>query len=132
MISCPTRWHIADIAPQHQKICKTMARMICHTSLLKDDDPRCRGGSNSLRNCSRCELGIPETLRHLVIQCPENEGLKEILFKEIAKVDDSFYERCMNATDQLFFWLLGKPIEGVNIDVMTDIWIIAGYHLCNM
>ena len=100
--------------------------------IIKDDDHRCRGGGNSLRICSRCELGIPETLRHLVMQWPENEDLRETLFKEIAKVDDSFNERCMNATDQVFFWLLGKPIEGVNIDVMTDIWIIAGYHLCNM
>ena len=75
---------------------------------------------------------IPETVRHLVMQCPENERSKEILFIEIVKVDELFNERCANAADQVFFWLLGKPIEGVNIDTMTNIWIVAGYHICNM
>ena len=66
-----TWWHIADIAPQHQMMCETMARLICYTSLLEEDDPkylleeddsrylleeddsRYRGVSNSARNCSR-------------------------------------------------------------------------------
>ena len=127
-----TWWHIADLVPQHQKMCETVARIICHTSLLKDDDPRCRDGSNSLRNCAKCDLEIPETFRHLVMQCPGNERLKEIMFKEIAKVDMVLNERCMNNADQVFFLLLRKPIDGVNVDVMTGIWITAGYHLCNM
>ena len=78
------------------------------------------------------DLAIPETFRHLVMLCSESERLKEIMFIEIAKIDVAFYERCLNEADQVFFWLLGKPIDGVNIDRMTDIWIVAGYHLCNM
>ena len=66
------------------------------------------------------------------MQCPVNERAKEVLFKEITKVDDQFNERSANAADRVFFWLMGKAIEGVDIDTMTNIWIVAGYHICNM
>ena len=95
-----TWWHIADIAPQHQKMCETMARLVCRTNLLKEDDPRYRGTSNSVRNCPRCYLGAPETVWHLVMQCPVNERAKQILFNEILKVDGQFNERCANALDR--------------------------------
>ena len=127
-----TWWHIADIAPQHQKMCETMARLVCRTSLLKEDDPRYRGTSSSTRNCSQCDLSTLETIAHLVMQCPANERAKEILFIEIERVDERFNERCANAPDQVFFWLMGKAIDGVEIDFMTNIWIVAGYHICNM
>ena len=45
------------------------------------------------------------------------------MFNEILKVDDQFNERCANAMGQVFFWLLGKAIEDVDIDDMTNIWI---------
>ena len=66
------------------------------------------------------------------MQCPSNERAKEILFTEIERVDERFNERCANAADQVFFWLMGKAIEGVEIDSMTNISIVSGYHICNM
>ena len=113
-------------------MCEIMARLVCHTSLLKDDDPRYKGGSNSMRNCSRCDLSIPETVKHLVMQCPANESAKKFMFDEIQKADNNFVNRCANAADQVFFWLLGKHIDGVDTDVMANILIIAGYHISKM
>ena len=120
-----TWWHLADNTPQLQKMCEIMARLVCHTSLLKDDDPRYKGGSNSMKNCSRCDLSIPETVKHVIMQCPANERAKEFMFEEIQKADNNFSRRCANATDQVFFWLLGKHMNGVDTDVMSNIWIIA-------
>ena len=127
-----TWWHLADNTPRLQKMCETMARLVCHTSLLKDDDPRCKGGSNSMKNCPECDLSIPETVKHLVMQCPANEGASKFMFDEIQKVDNNFVNRCANDTDQVFFWLLGKHIEGVDVELMANIWIIAGYHISKM
>ena len=127
-----TWWHLADNTPRLQKMCEIMARLVCHTSLLKDDDPRCKGGSNSMKNCSECDLSIPETVKHLVMQCPANEGASKFMFDEIQKVDNNFVNRCANDTDQVFFWLLGKHIEGVDNELMANIWIIAGYHISKM
>ena len=113
-------------------MCEVMARLVCHTSLLKNDDPRYKGGSNSMKNCTRCDLSIPESVKHLVMQCPDNEGAKEFMFEEIQKADNSFARRGAESADQVFLWLLGKHIEGVDRDVMSNIWIIAGHHISRM
>ena len=107
-----TWWHLADNTPRLQRMCEVMARLVCHTSLLKDDDPRYKGGSNSMKNCTRCDLSIPESVKHLVMQCPDNEGAKEFMFEEIQKADNSFARRGAESADQVFLWLLGKHLEG--------------------
>ena len=113
-------------------MCELMARFVCHTSLLKDDDPRYKGGNTSIKNCNMCDFSVPETAKHLVMQCPDNERAKEFMFKEIQKVDHSFVKRCADHPGQVFFWLLGMHIDGVDLDVMSNIWIIAGRHICKM
>ena len=61
-----------------------------------------------MKACSRCDLSIPETVQHLVMQCPENEEAKSCMFDEIQKVECNFKERCAESAGQVLYWLLGK------------------------
>ena len=75
-----------------------------------------------MKNCARCDHSSPENIRHLVMQCPENEKAKEFMFKEILKVDKDFELRCANSADQVLYWLLGKHVRqrrcGCNVKYM--------------
>ena len=134
-----------------------MARLVCHTSLLKDNDPRYKGGSGSTKMCTKCNLSIPETINHLRIQCPDKETAKMCMFNKIQKVDNTFAERCVKDVKitkepkcacltkfrryiiplqkdvlTLLYWLLGKQRENIETDIMTVIWIMAGHHIWQM
>ena len=127
-----TWWNIADHKPHLQKMCETIARLVCHTSLLKDDDPRLIGGRSSMRMCIKCDLSVPETVQHLVMQCSANEEAKACMFDEIQKVACNFKERCAESAGQVLYWLLGKHANDTEMDLMTTIWIIAGHHISRM
>ena len=93
---------MSDNLPQTQGMCKTMSRLICHASRLKDDDFRLARGSHSEKVCTACDLNIKESIKHLVMQCPASEELKADMFKEIIKYDDRFKVLSANNPDQSF------------------------------
>ena len=127
-----TWWHLADNIPHLQGMCESMARLVCHASLLKGDDPRYkREGANS-RMCHGCDLGITETIHHLVMQYPVNEEEKNAMFNEILTFDDKFDERGMAMPGDSFLWLMGKQIKNLDVDTMTKIWIISGHYITYM
>ena len=125
-------WFMADNMHQHQGMCETMARLVCHTSLLKDDDIRLNGGSHSQTMCTNCNLGIRETVQHLVMQCPANEGSRITMFREIEMEVEGFAEACAQTPEQVFLWLLGKQREDCEPKAMISMWTIAGWHICRM
>ena len=127
-----TWWHIADNVPQCQAMCEIMARLICHASQLRDDDPRYKGSSPLQKMCQECDLGVIESVQHLVMQCPANEGYRIEMFNEIIAIDANFDERCNQSPGETYLWLLGKQIERLENDKMCDIWIIAGHYIAKM
>ena len=127
-----TWWHIADNLPQTQSICETMARLICHASRLKEDDFRLAGASHSDKTCTECDHNIRESVKHLVMQCPANERLRIEMFNEIYDHVIQFPALVTNNPDQVFHWLMGKEIVGMEPQGMIQVWIIAGYHICKM
>ena len=127
-----TWWHISDNLPQTQGMCETMSRLMCHTSRLKDDDFRLARGSHSEKVCTACDLNVKELIKHLVMQCPESEELKADMFKEIIKYGNRFKVLSTNNHDQVFHWLMGKIIEGIEPHAMVQIRLIAGYYICKM
>ena len=62
-----TWWWLADKWPEQQKVCETMAQLVCHGSRLKSDDIRYKGASMSTRSCHICELGVVESVVHLAM-----------------------------------------------------------------
>ena len=113
-------------------MCETMAKLVCHASRLKEDDFRLIGSSHSDRVCTECDLNIIESIKHMVMECTSNEGLKADMLNEIAEYDRDFEQLCKDHPEQVFFWLMGKPISDLEPEIMNQIWIIAGYHICNM
>ena len=127
-----TWWHLADNIPYLQGMCENMARLVCHASLLKSDDPRYKRDGAGARMCHECDFGIAETIHHLIMQCPVNEEIRNAMFYEINKIDDRFDERGMISPGDTFLWIMGKQIENVDADTMTRIWITAGHFITRM
>ena len=84
-----TWWWLADKWPEHQKVCETMAQLVCHASRLKSDDIRYKGASMSTRSCHMCELGIVESVVHLVMQCPAFENRRKSKLEAIYQLDNN-------------------------------------------
>ena len=125
-------WFLADNAPLLQGTCETMARLVCHASRLKCDDPRLKKESFSQKICGECTLGITETVYHMVMQCPVNENNRKLMFTEIRLHDIQFDERSASAPGEAFYWLMGKHIPDIEIDNMCKIWAISGRYIANM
>ena len=125
-------WFLADNMHHLQGMCETMSRLVCHTSLLKDDDKRLNVGSHLQTMCTHCNLGVRETIRHLVMQCPNNEDRRIYVLSEIEREVNGFAEACAQALEQVFWWLMGKSAEGVEPKDMIRIWVVAGLHISRM
>ena len=125
-------WFLADNMHHLQGMCETMSRLVCHTSLLKDDDKRLNVGSHLQTMCTHCNLGVRETIRHLVMQCPNNEDRRIYMLSEIEREVNGFEEACAQAPEQVFWWLMGKSAEGVEPKDMIRIWVVAGLHISRM
>ena len=85
-----------------------MARIVCHASQLKYDDPRFEKESFSQTLCHECTLGILESVYHLVMQCLGGENSRIEMFNEIRLIDTSFDEKSRQTPREAFYWLMGK------------------------
>ena len=72
-----------------------MARLVCHTCLLKDDDFRIIGGRNNQKICTDCDQGIIKSVNNLIMQRPVNERIGKQSFNEMYDTNhvlfDMFY-----------------------------------------
>ena len=124
-----TWWHIADNAPYLQGMCETMARLVCHASQLKGDDPRYKKESLMQKICHECNLGTLETIFHVIMQCPANEQNTTQMFNDIKAIDNDFDDRSRQAPGEVFYWIMGKNIPDIDVETMTNIWVTAGMHI---
>ena len=106
--------------------------IVCDTSLLKATDYRLKKKSIGYKMCDRCELGIIENARHLILQCSFYDLERTDMFKEIESVNDTWSTKISNQGYDLMHILLGMLPEGINFDEMKDIWLIAGSHISRM
>ena len=63
-------WILADMFPRKTSMCEIMAALVCDTSILINSDYRIKKKSFSHKICTRCDLGIIEDIRHLLMQRP--------------------------------------------------------------
>ena len=125
-------WLIADNCPSMQRVCETMAKLICRTSLLKADDFRLKDSPVGARLCQNCVLGIEKSLFHVVMQCPSGEVARASMFDSVEKVVYDFRSRALNAPHDTFPWLLGKVMEGVVDEQAFKMLEITGNSICSM
>ena len=125
-------WHISDLMPQKTKMCKILASIVCDTSLLKATDYRIKRKSYASKMCVRCELGITENARHLILQCPFYNAERTEMFNEIESVSDTWSDKISNQGYDILHILLGMQPDGISYDEMICIWLIAGSHISRM
>ena len=76
--------------------------------------------------CYLCDLGCIENANHVIMQCPFQQDLRNDMFNCISAI----YHDIGNVN--VFSTLLGKPIEGLHIQQMYEIWIIACTYVSKM
>ena len=76
-------WYLSDVRYNFQKMCEVMTKIVCRTSLLKSDDYRYNDLTPSHRLCERCNMTVPENISHLIMQCPEYEGIRTQMYNEL-------------------------------------------------
>ena len=103
-------WRMSDSDYSAVKMCETMSRIVCHTSLLKKDDFRLKGLTMSHKTCIMCDLYCIEDIIHIISQCPYYHKERTEMYNEI-------YQKCPKAKDvfernseNTIFYLLGRDI----------------------
>ena len=119
-------WIISDNDRRYMRRCEVMVKLLCHTSLLKDDNCKLRKTSIWTRMCYLCDLGCIENANHVIMQCPFQQDMRNEMFDSISAI----YNDIGNVN--VFSTLLGKPIEGLHIQQMYEIWIIACTYVSKM
>ena len=69
--------------PETMNMCETVASIVCDTSLLKSTGYRLKKKTFGQKMCDRCDLGINEDARHIIMQCPFYCEERANMFNEI-------------------------------------------------
>ena len=125
-------WSISDNDHTCMYFCETMARIVCHASLLKLDDLRLKSQHRTARLCSHCDLSAIENARHIIMQCPNLQEEQAILFSEINQVAVDANCLIFNVADDILPTLLGRAIFDLPTDLMVQVWKIAGRNIHKM
>ena len=123
---------ISDYDYRLVHMCKTMSRIICHTSLLKRDDYRLKGLPMSNRTCSKCDMYCIEDILHIISQCPFYHNDQSVMFEGI-------YRNCPNVK-QFFdedkvnvpYYLLGREVPSCSDEEILCLWSISGDAISRM
>ena len=127
-----TWWAMSDKWPHLIRMCEVLSKIVCRTSMLKSDDYRLRDSTHCMKVCEGCDMFTTENVIHLLMQCPNTETKRLRMFERINEVYPHFDDKCREEPGEIVFWLLGKPINGVDIDTMFEIWKVAGYGILNI
>ena len=125
-------WSISDNDHTCMYFCETMARIVCHASLLKSDDLRLKSQHRTARLCSHCDLSAIENARHIIMQCPNLQEERAILFSEINQVAVDANCLIFNVVDDILPTVLGRAIFDLPTDLMVQVWKIAGRNIHKM
>ena len=109
-----------------------MARLVCGSSLLKECNPRYKSLPIASRFCEKCDLGIEENVRHILMQCPFFENDKQMMFNELGSIEDEEVITLLQDPAGIFLCLLGKHPINVSFEAMYKIWIISAKYTSSM
>ena len=108
------------------KKCEIMIKLLCHASLLKQDDGRLRGAPFGSRSCILCQNAAYKGAEHMIMQCSFNEDKRAAMFNEIDAVHPN-----LNPADA-FRVIMGRHIEECGPDRMVQVWKIACHYIAQM
>ena len=109
-----------------------MAAIVTDSSLFKTNDYRLKNASFWSKVCERCDLGIKESARHVVMQCPQYEGVRAEMLDEISKLACPEIDEEFKNTQDIFPLLLGRQPESVSFEDMIRLCFNSGKYITNM
>ena len=117
--------------PENVGMCEILVRIICDASLLKTTGYR-QKKNYGYKMCSRCDLGIPESANHFIMQCPYFSTKRADMFNELENLGPLWKDKLMGTGPEILYILLGRQPENVSFDEMLCVWQISGTHISKM
>ena len=123
-----TWWSLSNKFPEMINVCENLAKLICHSSLLKCDDVRLKSLPPSNRTCTLCDMYAIEDTYHVIMQCPGTQPLRNEMFAEL-EYDPKIKEILNVYANEVMLVCLGKcPTEAID-ESMVKLWCISGKHI---
>ena len=82
--------------------------------------------------CNLCDLGIREDVNHVIMQCPNNEGIKKEMLDVIKALNEEAVDHILAQPQNLFGVLMGRHPEGVPFETMVKVWVISSKYVADM
>ena len=107
-----------DLSRDNIEQCETMARLVCDANLLKASDTRLKGATIASKVCVRCDLGIQESINHIVMQCPSFEEDRAVMLNELNETNNVEIKDLFSRSDEVYLFLMGKHPDEYSFEVM--------------
>ena len=88
-------------------MCEIMAKKVCGANLLKTADTRLKSKSVASRFCDKCTLGIEESVKHIVMQCPFFEEDRKMMLNEMSDLKCTDIDNILSEAATTFQILMG-------------------------
>ena len=124
-----TWWVISDVSREQIEKCEIMPKMVCGACLLKASDTKLKKKTVAIRSCDKCDLGIEETAKHMVMQCPYFKEDWKLMLDEMTDLGCDEINGILNELENLFWCLMGKHPTDIEFGVMYSFWTIAASHI---
>ena len=120
---------LSDLVPVIIGDLEIMAKLVCNSSLLKDHDYRLKKLSFSHKVCTECPLGIREDLLHSVMQCPDTQEIRTVMFALINAIDDVYVKDVIAEQQDLFYIIIGKHPAGIPFESVSNILLVSSWYI---
>ena len=125
-------WKVADFFPPLIRMCENLAKLVCHASYLKCDDPRLKGMSHSNRACPNCDMYLVENVFHMVMQCPMHASERRLMYTRLYEYDPLLENLVTDNPSKVFYWTIGGEIPDMCEEYMYGFWCITGQAIYGM
>ena len=125
-------WSISDKYPKYMKDCEILSRIICHASLLRDDDFRYKNQVGTNRMCNLCDRYEVEDARHFILLCPYFAQQRNLMLQEIDAVTGTTGHNFFEDNVDMLYRILGRPNCNLNAMQSETIWFIILRTIASM
>ena len=84
------------------------------------------------RFCTLCDLGSVDDSRHMVMECPGLQPMRNTMFTKINAILDEYGLEHDVLDGNVFLTLMGKPNVNIPMEAMEEIWIFSARNISSM
>ena len=81
---------------------------------------------------TKCDLGILESINHLLMQCPFYSNERMNLHKSLNTLGTDLAIRITSDPANYFYTIMGKQPKNTDFQDMVDIWLLTGDHISSL